>query len=213
MSTNAKNISINAQMLNDAPMVANIIAVWNERVATLSPSEFAGAVGWYPSAYGWCAEVAKTYGLPVETVAGIVAALSPNLNWNKNKEQALRFIEFSVSGKPLVGFMAYPANVAKAKRIFDGESPLNVLGGDKVRSFYRNLLLDDTVVTIDRHALSISLYGLGGGKSGSMVTTSKGYDVAAQAYKTAAKILGIEHPYIVQSVTWTYKAINGGKVE
>ena len=111
-----------------------------------------------------------------------------------------------------MGLMAYPANLAKAKRIFQGEAPLDVLGGMKVRSFYRNIMLDESAVTIDRHTCAIALFGLDTAKSGQITVTDKLYKLLAQAYTNVATMYNLA-PYVVQSVTWTYKAVNGGKVK
>ena len=107
--------------------------------------------------------------------------------------------------------MAYPANVNKAQRIFNGENPFDVLGGMKVRSFFHNLLLDDSFVTVDRHAISIALYGLDKTRSGSTVATDKAYVAISNAYRNVAEKHGLP-AYVVQSVTWTFKAANNGKV-
>jgi hypothetical protein len=46
----------------------------------------------------------------------------------------------------------------KALLIRGGASPLDVLGGDKVRSFYKNILnpADNVTVTIDRTLIRLS---------------------------------------------------------
>lgn len=190
----------------------NIIAVFEYVRDTTTERELIDAVNWYPIAHAFCAQWAQAFSLEAWQVAGIVAALSPQLSWEKNKEQAIEGIARLQNGRTLDGMMAYPANKAKAIRIFNGENPLNVLGGNKVRAFYNNLMLDAESVTIDRHATSIALYGLSVAKSGQVSVTDKLYRLLAQAYKDVALSYSIT-PYVLQSVTWTYKAINGGKVQ
>lgn len=208
----ARKHLFNIKDFNGISPVANIIEVYNYVTLNSSSVETVNASNWYPIAHSWCADVAHAYGLTVEQVAGITAALSPQISWNKNKLQTTLLIEKMSSGLPTVGLMAYRANVAKAERIYNGESVLDVLGGKKVRSFYRNLMLDNSSVTVDRHALHIALYGTGNDeKSGSIAPTDNLYDVAEKAYINAAHILGIL-PYSLQSITWTYKARNNGKV-
>lgn len=190
----------------------NIIAVFEYVMNTTMEQELIDAINWYPIAHGFCALLAQTFGLETFQFAGIVAALSPQLSWQKNKAQALEFVARAQNGQSLSGLMAYPANLEKARRILAGENPLNVLGGNKVRSFYLNIMLDESAVTIDRHATSIALYGLSVAKSGQVSVTDKLYRLLAQAYKDVALSYSIT-PYVLQSVTWTYKAINGGKVQ
>lgn len=203
----------NSKDFDGINVVDNIITVYNAVTSTLSSVELVNAVEWYPLAHSWCAEVANTYGLTVSQVAGITAAMSPQINWTKNKLQTILLIQKMRNGEELTGLMAYKVNVEKARRIYNGELSLDVLGGQKVRSFYGNLMLDKSSVTIDRHALHIALFGTANEeKSGSITPTPKLYDIAQDAYITAANMLGIT-PYTLQSVTWTFKAQNGGKVE
>ena len=202
----------NSKDFNGINPVENIIAVYNAVIAQLSSSELVNAANWYPIAHKWCADVASAYGLTVSQVAGITAAMSPQISWDKNKLQTILLIQKMRNNEELTGLMAYKVNVNKAARIYNGENALDVLGGKKVRSFYGNLMLDDSTVTIDRHALHIALYGTANEeKSGSITPTDKLYDIAQNAYATAAKILGVT-PYSLQSITWTYKAQSGGAV-
>lgn len=193
--------------------IPNIIAVYNYVVLNSSNVDIVNAANWYPIAHAWCGDVANAYGLSVEQVAGITAALSPQINWTKNKLQTTLLIEKMAAGLPLVGLMAYKANVLKGERIYNGEPVLDVLGGKKVRSFYNNLMLNSSSVTIDRHALHIALHGTSNDeKSGSITPTDALYTLAENAYVDAARIIGIL-PYALQSITWTYKAQNNGRVE
>lgn len=201
----------NASHANTVDIIKNITDVFEHVMSTASESDLVAAINWYPIAHGFCATWAQAFGLETWQVAGIVAALSPQLSWQKNKEQALETIARLQNGRTLGGMQAYPANRNKAIRIFNGENPLEVLGGNKVRAFYANLMLDTESVTIDRHATTIALFGLDTAKSGQVATTDKLYKMLAQAYKDVAAKYGIS-PYVVQSVTWTYKAMNAGSV-
>lgn len=207
----AKKHLFNASDFNGVNPVENIIAVYSAVIAQSTSAELVNASNWYAIAHKWCADVASAYGLTVSQVAGITAAMSPQISWEKNKLQTILLIQKMRKGEELKGLMAYKVNVEKARRIYMGENALDVLGGKKVRSFYGNLMLDDSTVTIDRHALHIALHGTGNEeKSGSIMPTDKLYDVAQKAYIDAAHILGIL-PYSLQSITWTYKARNNGK--
>lgn len=195
----------------DVDIIKNITDVFEYVMSNTSEAELFDAVNWYPLANSFCAAWAENFGLTIAQFAGIVAALSPQLSWEKNKAQALETIARLQNGRTLDGMMAYPANKAKAIRIFKGENPLSVLGGNKVRSFYQNIMLDTESVTIDRHACAIALYGLNTDKSGQVSVTDKLYKLLARAYADVAHNYDVA-PFVIQSVTWTYKAFNGGKV-
>ena len=194
----------------DVDIIKNITDVFEHVMSNTSEAELVAAINWYPIAHAFCAAWAQAFGLETWQVAGIVAALSPQLSWQQNKEQALETIARLQNGRTLGGMQAYPVNRSKAIRIFNGENPLDALGGLKVRSFYLNIMLDTESVTIDRHACAIALFGLDTAKSGQITVTDKLYKLLAKAYTDVAQQYNIA-PYVVQSVTWTYKAANGGK--
>lgn len=206
-----KRKSLNANHVADVDVIKNITDVFEHVMSTASETDLVNAVNWYPIAHAFCAKWAQAFGMETWQVAGIVAALSPQLSWDKNKSQALETIARLQNGRTLDGMQAYPANRNKAIRIFNGENPLTVLGGNKVRSFYANLMLDESAVTIDRHATTIALFGLDTAKSGEVATTDKLYKMLTQAYKDVAGMYNVA-PYVIQSVTWTYKAVNKGSV-
>lgn len=207
-----KNKLLNSGHLAGVDAIGNITNVFEYVMHTATDTDIVSAINWYPLANSFCAAWAENFGLTIAQFAGIVAAVSPQLSWAKNKEQAIEVCARLQNDKPLIGLMAYPANLAKAQRIFSGENPLDVLGGMKVRSFYRNIMLDESAVTVDRHAASIALYGLDTAKSGEIAVTDKLYKLLAKAYTDVASVYNVT-PYVVQSVTWTYKAANNGKVK
>lgn len=157
---------------------------------------------WYHYAGQWCHELDRAHSLPSGTVAGFVAALSPLNSWPSqlkytpvslvNGLELIRAGESAIHGITGPGFFS---NKDKASRILAGEKPLDVLGGDKVRAFYRNLTGDFSVVTIDRHALAIC--GLDEGIS------SKRYQQASNAFILAGKRLGISGAEC-QALTWCH---------
>lgn len=129
--------------------------------------------------------------------AGILAALSPQTGWGQNVVGALEFV--------LTGYahVQDARNNDKAARILAGESPDDVLGGRKVRSFFRNIAEPTVVgpVTIDRHAVSI-LFGQPLNERQQKVLEKLGaYTFAAGIYRTVARRLGIA-PHELQAITW-----------
>lgn len=157
---------------------------------------------WYYEAGAWCNLLDADYELTPGTTAGYVAALSPLNSWHDQ----IRFTPPSIAaGLELIrnGHSAFTAirgpgfnsNRDKASRILAGEAPLDVLGGDKVRSFYLNLTGDFSAVTIDRHALAIA----GWEKS----LTSSAYKRISFAFRMAGECLDMTGAE-VQALTWAY---------
>jgi hypothetical protein len=98
---------------------------------------------WYRGAMVVIARLACRYGTTKTVVAGVVAATSPRLRWNRN----IAVSETLLAGGTPTGVLR--ASVDKARRILAGAKPLCVLGGNKVRSFYRALLGNTNAAVID----------------------------------------------------------------
>lgn len=98
---------------------------------------------WYRSAAGSVAALATRHGKSRAVVAGVVAATSPRLHWSRN----LAVSDILLAGGAPSG--VFRASLDKARRIMAGAKPLTVLGGNKVRAFYRALLGDRTAAVID----------------------------------------------------------------
>jgi hypothetical protein len=151
---------------------------------------------WYAEAYDKCEVLAKEYGLSLEQSIGIVAVLSPKCPWDKNIFNAT--VVITGSGTPT----ALGANIKKANRILNGEPPLSVLSGNKVRSFYFNILRRgfDSNVTIDTHILRVI------GRP-SFTPKPGVYNQIVEAFRTVGKWVGYS-PAQVQSVVWCYARKN-----
>lgn len=164
---------------------------------------------WYETAGAWCALLDADYDLTPGTSAGFVAALSPLNSW----QTQLHFTPPSIAAglelikggyRPHEGIRGpgFFANRDKAAHILSGEAPLDVLGGDKVRSFFLNLTGDFSAVTIDRHAIAVAGYS-GKGLSKAGVPTSRLYARLAQAYRFAGERLDLTGAEI-QALTWNH---------
>jgi len=88
--------------------------------------ELIAGVGWYWRAHEFCLGLG-----PIYQSAGVLAALSPQTPWHRNKELAERYMK----GDYLPHMQGW-----KAIAIVEGEAPDDVLGGHKVRSFYRAVM-------------------------------------------------------------------------
>lgn len=164
---------------------------------------------WYENARAWCNLLDADHDLPQGTSAGYVAALSPLNTWESQLAYTPPSIAACIalikSGRRAHEGIRGPgffSNRDKAARILAGETPLDVLGGDKVRSFFRNLTGDFSAVTIDRHAVAIAGY-TGKGLSAAGVPTPRLYERLATAYQFAGErfeLTGAE----IQALTWSH---------
>jgi hypothetical protein len=89
---------------------------------------------------------------------------------------------------------------AQGWRIANGEAALSVLNGPKVRAFYANIMGDTDAVTVDVWAARVAT-GLTGKAAERAIGTAKRYADVADAYRHAARILGVT-PREVQAATW-----------
>lgn len=191
----------------DTPLVSNVLAVYNGATA----HQIREGLTWYHDAHNFARILAGGnsgqfgFDAKVARAAGVIAAISPNTSWSANKTLARKAY---VTGGAGVGF---PDKVTKVTRILSGEHPLDVLGGDKVRSFYSTILdpHGDTRPTIDRHAFDIAV-GERRDESDRGALGRKGvYEVFADVYRDAARIAGIGAPQM-QAITWvTWKEALG----
>lgn len=172
--------------------VSNILATLD--LAT--DDEWVAGCAWYTVAHDIASEIALT------TVqgAGIIAALSPQIGWADNVAAAGAI----AMGQDPAPYGALGPNIEKARRICLGEPPSQVLGGRKVRSFYRNILMPERPgpVTVDRHALNVALEGPGGrADMDKLLQRRGGYQLVAGAYRTAGREAWLA-PHQVQAITW-----------
>ena len=168
-------------------LIENITAVFDRA----TQDEVEDGLFWYPRAHQIAREIAPT----VEAGAGVIAALSPMMTWDRNIMLAREAFATGVAQGGL------SKNVAKAQAIIDGADPLDVLGGDKVRTFYGNIVNPwGDGVTIDRHAYDIAVGKRHGNTRPGI--GKKVYREFSTAYIQAALGLGV-FPVELQAITWT----------
>ena len=164
-------------------------------------------INWYQEANEYASNLAALYNTSLDKVAGMIAALSPQNKWDTNKLDCANLLEAYQTGQDVydVKVSTFNLNKAKAVYIMFGDNPLEVIKGNKTRSFFRNIVnpLDSNFVTIDRHAVSIAL-----GKRVTnpndisyYVRTNKRYLQMVEYYKLAARELNLL-PCQVQSISW-----------
>jgi hypothetical protein len=193
------NANLSKQLM--AGHVQNIVNTYQRA----TPELIRGGNEWYDRAN----EVANSIGGgDVRRGAGILAALSPRTDWKRNIDLAHQLIK--TGNAATMG-----ANVLKARRIHEGEDPLEVLGGHKVTNFFHNIHNpnDPQHVTIDTHAVNLAVgnpfVGQGGKQTGEKPTDAEKvfgaagrYNHFVHAYKRAAGELEVGIPNKVQAVTW-----------
>lgn len=155
-------------------------------------------LNWYPRANLIARQIAENNAI---VGAGVIAALSPNLNWDINVSLAREILKTKI----YTGH--YRNTLEKAKRIINGENPLTVLHGWKTVNFYDCILNSGNTnsVCIDRHAIAICL-----GRPATdrerreLRATNSGlqkYNRYADAYRSVSLELNIK-PSQLQAITW-----------
>lgn len=122
--------------------------------------EIQEGVQWYDDAFKVCQRIALAYGLNAETVAAVVAALSPNNKWARNIKDAENVVAAYMHGSAEdamnVKVCTYKKNLAKAVDILNSchNRYEEILSGPKITEFY-HCIIGEPDVCIDGHAYSI----------------------------------------------------------
>lgn len=146
---------------------------------------------WYPGAEDVIAELSREFSLGRPHVAAIVAVLSPRQRWRKNIEGARAVL----AGEPR---RASGFDTSRAKAVaLAGRAPIEqIVGGDKVISFWANLIGSSTAVTIDVWAQRAAL-----GRYHPHQPKDARYGRLVTAYRAAAELVG-ETPREFQAIIW-----------
>jgi hypothetical protein len=179
-------MKINQAVVNDVTQryINNLLALWE-----LSSKHSS----WYSDAHIAIKDIAKDYNVSAESVAYVVATLSPALSWNANVESTLAFFDSWFGGTGSSKRQtAYGTNVQKCVQYMFGERK-GVPTGQKVSAFYSNLLGDYSVVTLDRHAIRAARWGMRnlGKESGEQKICEAEFAVVGNAYRYAAGCVGV----------------------
>ena len=179
-----------AKLPDAATMAARIDAV----LAQATDSEVIDGHAWYGAAASIARIVADGHGIDQSSGAGIIAALSPQCSWDENIVRALAHCDGDMVG-------ATADSLRKADAIASGGRPVDVLGGRKVRSFWRNIDGRDQYVTVDRHAVAIVFGRALSDREIKILEKLGAYTIIAAAYRAAARRHGIA-PSTLQAITW-----------
>lgn len=178
---------------NDAELeayVQNIIKVWQQA----SQDQRVAGTTWYQRAHELADMI--TDGHPREG-AGILAALSPMIDWEHNVELAKQALDTGVpSGH-------FGDALAKVTKIIAGVDPEELLPMNlKTGMFFRliNDPSDPDAIVIDRHAHDVAV-GRRYGSESRGLSNAQRYATLAHAYREAARRLD-QLPSTVQATTW-----------
>lgn len=184
--------------------VRNILKLYRQA----TQEDTINGVEWYARAERMAKAIARDAGLPIPTVIGVMAALSPNNRWERNCKDAATMCKTWQNGESMDSFKVSCYNTMKLKAwdildlgLTDDEDILSHLNGQKIRSFYSNIRgLDE--VTIDGHALNIARGKREGLTSDKTNMGKREYRDLQVAYVKAAKRVKIK-PHVLQAITWT----------
>lgn len=163
-----------------------------------SASDANEGAAWYADAQEFAIALSAGTRIDMSHAAGVVAALSPRVRWNTNMNAASRMIEAAMNGYDIPTVAGLTANRIKAWKIANGANPLDVLGGQKVRAFYANIMGDADAVTVDVWAARAAL----GADATDRIPTGQ-YNAIADAYRLAADARNVS-PMVMQATVWVY---------
>lgn len=169
----------------------NVVAVYDGT----SELERADGRAWYQDAWNLASALAEKHWhsgsqRKAGQAAGILAALAQNTGWDRNVQLATQ--TFAARGFLARG--TFPLVREKCTRIYQGENPRKVLGGDKIKAFYECIVAKGRTNTIcvDRHAFHVAM--------GRVVTDRErqrylgrklGYALTSQAFLTALEYINL----------------------
>ncbi len=156
---------------------------------------------WYEKAHAIVREWSEFYGYSIATVANVVAALSPQCDWDRNLIAADEVLQ----GAPTLSIIGpLRANIEKAKRILTdraGDILPYFPQGPKVNSFARNIAGNyQDAVTIDRHAIECAWNDTTLPECDLRATWTH-YAVYAECYARVASRVGLDAA-IFQAIVW-----------
>jgi len=179
--------------------------VYNGLINRADSATIQRGLSWYFRAFQFSHSLSLEYGVTENQSAGIIAALSPQTSFGSNLKAAEALLDGDEMA--LNFFHGLGANQDKARAILQGRSPLSILGGHKVRGFYRSILQEPGAICIDRHMYkSCNQFGL---------SSPSPTGNAVRAMKKAVRMIATERnwqTFQVQAVVWcTYRQELGHK--
>ncbi len=202
-----------------------------EVISTMDPALASEAKDWYGIAHDFSRGIAATLNMPLETVVGVISAVSPRMPWQRNKVTAVRILAEYGSYAHLSPLEAAKVmgiglnfNVAMAIKIARGAEVDNTLTGVKRRSFFNNIVapMHSDSVTVDtwmaRTLMNVMGWDLAKASGFlrankmALLGTGVGYYLIAESIRTVAGEMNLV-PSQVQAMYWiaVSGSIDGGR--
>ena len=138
--------------------IKNIVSVYFQATVV----DIQEGMVWYNNAHQVCARLAIKYDLPIETVVGVVSALSPNNKWDRNIIDAENMIRAYCFEYDYPKVCTFTGNKDKAISILEceidsSENICAILKGNKTIAFFRGIYTNGQCdeITVDGHAFNI----------------------------------------------------------
>lgn len=159
-------------------------------IARADAQQLHDGMAWYPEAMALCQRIADRTGHEPEQVAGMLAALSPRVQWSVNVSMTWAMAETGTCP-------GLTRSRESAQRIATGDSWQDVLRGPKVRAFAVAVMSGGRAgrAVVDAWAVRAATDGLY-----DAVAPCR-YDDVAEAYRLAAERLGMT-VHGTQAVAW-----------
>ncbi len=194
-----------------------------------SKEEIAVTRQWYQNAKKFTEDLSLKFDnqLSSKKVAGVIAALSPRNEWNRNKFDAETLCKEFLSNKyyqlNLFGYhtllnskvCTFHANKSKAIKILlnDDSKIESILKGNKIVNFFKCINGDSNAICIDGHAFNIACNRVSA-LSEVPAISDKHYKIIANVYRDAKNFINKRYglnlkTMHLQSVTWNeYKRLH-----
>jgi hypothetical protein len=190
--------------------ISNILAIYN----LSSAAEIKSGLAWYSDAHNEALVISERHNIPLTTVIGVIAALSPNNKWRRNLDNADALIAAYLDGETVESVKVSTYHTMKDKawsiladQLDETDDILTRLNGQKIKSFYECILGIVHGICIDGHALNIwrnERHGLTSDKTN--IGKRLYADIQAD-YLEAGKAVTYQGrkltAYEMQAVTWT----------
>lgn len=177
----------------------NILTVWDRTPHHVREQGWS----WYCDANAIAFEIAETHGYSLEAVAGVIAVLSPTLNWDTNVLAAREFVE--------TGYTQWQTgtNNWKAAQCLLGH--FDAIRGRKVHAFWKAIVnpYGDDIPVIDRHALAVYLGHSVPDREQGVLQRKGARDIIERAYVRAARSANVP-VHVIQAATWCQWRIEKG---
>ena len=111
------------------------IECYREILSQADEEEVREGKAWYDKAHAQAQAMAQETGKSVEVAAGVIAVLSPQVEWNLNLRVAKDALKYKGKAKRVPG---YRRNWDKARAVMKGKFECS--RGPKVRAFYETIL-------------------------------------------------------------------------